>query len=202
MNINIDKKTGILLGIILLLLAVVGVLVVQNASSDNYPDRRGYGMGMNQSSSSNYSGGDIMFLQMMIPHHQQAVDISNLALSKSQDPELLALAQKIAESQATEIITMQNWLSAAGSPKDMGHAGHDMGGMLNSADLAKLETLTGNDFDVLWLTGMIEHHEGAIRMTSMIEDARNPEIRAFASEIIEAQSSEIAQMKTMLDKKN
>jgi uncharacterized protein (DUF305 family) len=202
MQINIDKKTGIFIGIIIFLLAVIGVLVVTNASKVTFPDNMRYGMGMSQSTSSNYTGADIMFLQMMIPHHQQAVDISNLALSKSQDPELLALAQTIAESQAAEIITMENWLNDAGASKDMGHAGHNMGGMLDSADLAKLETLTGSDFDKVWLAGMIEHHEGAIQMTNMIRDAKNPAIKAFGLEIIAVQASEIEQMKIMLAKIN
>jgi uncharacterized protein (DUF305 family) len=202
MQINIDKKTGIFIGIIIFLLAIIGVLVVKNASKVTFPDNMRYGMGMSQSTSSNYTGADIMFLQMMIPHHQQAVDISNLALSKSQDPELLALAQTIAASQAAEIITMENWLNDAGASKDMGHAGHNMGGMLDSADLAKLETLTGSDFDKVWLAGMIEHHEGAIQMTNMIRDAKNPAIKAFGLEIIAVQASEIEQMKIMLAKIN
>ena len=93
---------------------------------------------------------------------------------------------------------MKAWLKDAGASEDMGHAMHDMGGMLNDDELAALSAATGKEFDILWLKGMTEHHDGAIHMTQMIEDARNAEIKAFGTKVIKDQSKQIDQMKKML----
>jgi uncharacterized protein (DUF305 family) len=135
---------------------------------------------------------------MMIPHHQQAIDISNLAMKASSDPELLELAKIIARDQAAEIKQMKAWLKDAGASEDMGHSMDGMGGMLNADELAALSAATGKEFDTLWLKGMTEHHDGAIHMTQMIEDAQNVDIKAFGAKVIKDQSEQIAQMKKML----
>jgi uncharacterized protein (DUF305 family) len=199
MQINIDRKTGVLLGVIVLLAAAVVSLSVNrsdNSTMNNSSDHMGHGS--SSSSNANYTGADIMFLQMMIPHHQQAIDISNLAIKNSQDPELLALAKIIARDQAAEIKQMKAWLKDAGASEDMGHSMDGMGGMLNDEDLAALSAATGKEFDTLWLKGMTEHHDGAIHMTQMIEDAQNADIKAFGTKVIKDQSEQIAQMKKML----
>jgi uncharacterized protein (DUF305 family) len=152
------------------------------------------------SSSSKYTGADIMFLQMMIPHHQQAIDISNLAMKTSNDSELLALAKTIAADQAAEIAQMKAWLKDAGADLDMGHSMDGMGGMLNDAELSALNAETGTKFDILWLKGMTGHHDGAIHMTTMIRDASNADIKAFGEKVIKDQSAQIEQMKVMLQR--
>jgi len=140
-----------------------------------------------------------MFLQMMIPHHQQAIDISDLALTKSAESELLALAKNIRDEQATEIVTMKAWLDAAGADLEMDHgASHSMSGMLSDSELAALEKATGKSFDVLWLKGMTGHHDGAIHMATMIEDASNPEIKSFGQAIVTTQSAQNKQMAAMI----
>ena len=145
------------------------------------------------------SSDDIMFLQMMIPHHQQAIDISDLALTKSSDSELLALAKNIRDEQAAEIITMKAWLDKAGADLDPGHSmGHDMGGMLSDSELAALKAATGKSFDLLWLKGMTGHHVGAIDMATMIEDADNDEIKSFGQAIVTSQSAQNKQMAAMI----
>ena len=203
MQINIDKKTGVLLGVIVLLAtALVSVGINRN------DDGRGFmgmghhsddnGMGSYHNSKNNYTGADIMFLQMMIPHHQQAVDISNLALKTSKDPELLALAKSIRDAQTTEIAQMKQWLSDAGAGTDMGHSMDGMGGMLDDTELSALAAANGKNFDILWLKGMIGHHDGAIHMTTMIRDASNKEIKAFGENVIKDQSEQITQMEAML----
>jgi uncharacterized protein (DUF305 family) len=162
------------------------------------------GMGGNSSSmhsttsSSKYTGADVMFLQMMIPHHQQAVDISNLALKTSKDAELLALAKTIRDAQTTEIAQMKAWLKDAGAGTDMGHSMDGMGGMLDDTELSVLAAATGKNFDILWLKGMIGHHDGAIHMTTMINDAKNVDIKRFGENVVKAQSAEIKQMEAML----
>ena len=201
MQINIDKKTGILGTIIVFL---VGVIIAMGVSTSN--DHSFFGMGHSTMMDSDRANGqgdltgvDIMFLQMMIPHHQQAVDISNLALTKSRDSELLALATAIRDGQADEIIQMQKWLKDAGYNPGMGHSmGHSMGGMLDEQELADLKSATGANFDRLWLEGMTGHHDGALHMVQMIEDADNPIIKKFGQDIVSLQTAQINQMKEML----
>ncbi len=199
MQINIDRKTGVLLGVIVLLAAAVVSLSVNRSDNNAMNNSSGHmGHGSSSSSNPNYTGADIMFLQMMIPHHQQAIDISNLAMKASSDPELLELAKIIARDQAAEIKQMKGWLKDAGASEDMGHSMDGMGGMLNDDELAALSAATGKEFDALWLKGMTEHHDGAIHMTQMIEDAQNVDIKAFGTKVIKDQSEQIAQMKKML----
>ena len=199
MQINIDRKTGVLLGVIVLLAAAVLSLSINRSDNNDMSSGSGHmGHGSSSSSNANYTGADIMFLQMMIPHHQQAIDISNLALKSSQDPELIELAKIIARDQAAEIKQMKAWLTDAGASEDMGHSMDGMGGMLNDDELAALSAATGKEFDVLWLKGMTEHHDGAIHMTQMIEDAQNADIKVFGTKVIKDQSEQIDQMKKML----
>ena len=199
MQINIDRKTGVLLGVIVLLAAAVVSLSINRSDNNDMGTTSGHmGHGSSSSTNPNYTGADIMFLQMMIPHHQQAIDISNLAMKSSQDAELIELAKIIARDQAAEIKQMKAWLADAGASEDMGHSMDGMGGMLNDDELAALSAATGKEFDVLWLKGMTEHHDGAIHMTQMIEDAENADIKAFGTKVIKDQSEQIAQMKKML----
>ena len=199
MQINIDRKTGVLLGVIVLLAAAVVSLSINRSDTNEMGNASGHmGYGSSSSTNPNYTGADIMFLQMMIPHHQQAIDISNLAMKASQDAELIELAKIIARDQAAEIKQMKAWLADAGASEDMGHSMDGMGGMLNDDELAALSAATGKEFDVLWLKGMTEHHDGAIHMTQMIEDAQNADIKAFGTKVIKDQSEQIDQMKKML----
>ena len=155
--------------------------------------------GHSSEASSDLSGDDVMFLQMMIPHHQQAIDMSDLALTKSTDSELLALAKDIRDEQAAEIVKMKAWLDKAGADLDPGHSmGHGMGGMLSDSELAALKAATGKNFDLLWLKGMTGHHVGAIDMATMIEDADNDEIKSFGQAIVTSQSAQNKQMAAMI----
>ena len=203
MQINIDKKTGIFTGVIAVLIAVIIVMGFSSRDEGHFFGMHHSGMmdSQDEASIGQLTGADIMFLQMMIPHHQQAVDISNLALTKSKDAELLALATKIRDGQADEIVQMKSWLSLAGSNIVMDHSmGHDMGGMLDDAALSELQKASASTFDRLWLQGMIGHHDGAIHMTQMIEDASNPVIKKFGQDIVATQSAQIDQMQIMLQR--
>ena len=155
--------------------------------------------GHSSEASSEFSSDDIMFLQMMIPHHQQAIDISDLALTISADAELLALAKSIRDEQAAEIVTMKAWLDAAGADLDPGHSmGHGMGGMLSDSDLAALDKASGKSFDLLWLKAMTGHHTGAIDMAAMIENAKSAEIKSFGEGIVASQSAQNKAMAVMI----
>ena len=198
MQINIDKKTGVFLAIIALLLATIASLAINRDGRDGSRGMNHNNGSMHHNSKGDFTGADIMFLQMMIPHHQQAIDISNLALKTTQDAELKKLATIIARDQAAEIVQMKSWLNDAGASEDMGHSMHGMGGMLTDEELVALKAAKGSVFDRLWLEGMTNHHDGAIHMTQMIEDAKNAEIKAFGNKVIADQSAQIAQMKEML----
>lgn len=200
MQIDIDKKTGVLVTIIAVLLATILGISLNSNSDDGFLGMGGSGsQGMHHNSgTSTYTGADLMFLQMMIPHHQQAIDISNIALKTSQDSELLALAKVIIKAQTAEIVQMKSWLTDAGATTDMGHSMDGMGGMLDDAELSALSAATGRTFDLLWLKGMIGHHDGAIHMTTMIEDASNPDIKSFGENVVKDQSAQIDQMNLML----
>lgn len=199
MQINVDKKTGALVGIIVVLVAVILGITLSKNSDDGFMGMHHNGaMGThNNSGPLAYTGADEMFLQMMIPHHQQAIDISNIALKTSRDSELLALAKTIIKAQSAEIVQMQSWLKDANVNPGMGHS-MGMGGMLDDAELSALSAATGKTFDALWLKGMIGHHDGAIHMTTMIKDASNPDIKAFGERVVKDQSAQIVQMQAML----
>lgn len=152
----------------------------------------------NNKSSSGFSGTDIMFAQMMIPHHQQAVDMSTLAETHTTNPEILALAKQIKDAQAPEIKQMTDWIESSGAGMDMGHD-MGMGGMLTEEQMAALENARGAAFDKLYLEGMIGHHQGALQMAKMIENSDNAEAKQLAANIMKSQSAEIDKMKQMLE---
>ena len=197
-----NRLTITLLAIIAVLLAAILAAVVLR-DGNSMEETMGHDMGSHMSGSSDsssngFTGADTMFLQMMIPHHQQAINISELALQKSQNAELLELAKVIIRDQKSEIAQMKAWLDQAGASEDLGHSMDGMGGMLSDEDLAALDEATGKNFDTLWLKGMIGHHDGAIHMSEMIRDASNLEIKAFGEKIAKDQSAQITQMKKML----
>jgi uncharacterized protein (DUF305 family) len=200
MQINVDKKTGSLVAIIVVLLVVILGISINRNSDDGFFGMHGNdSMGMHHNSgTATYTGADVMFLQMMIPHHQQAIDISNIALKTSKDSELLALAKTIRDAQSAEIMQMQTWLKDANTNPGMGHSMDSMGGMLDDTELSALSAATGKTFDALWLKGMIGHHDGAIHMTTMIRDASNPDIKSFGENVLMDQSAQIVQMNGIL----
>jgi uncharacterized protein (DUF305 family) len=196
MQINIDKKTGTLLGVILVLVLAVVFLLAGNTNMPMNHDGHG-SMSSNENASGNYTDDELMFAQMMIPHHSQAVTMSELALANSTNPEILSLATAIRDAQAPEIKQMQDWLDQ--SDYSGTHAGHmDMGGMLTDEEIAELSSAKGESFDRLFLEGMIAHHEGAIDMISMIKNSTNSEVKKLYADILTSQSAEIETMKALL----
>ncbi len=167
-------------------------------SADN-SGMMGNGGMMNNQSDSAYSGADIMFAQMMIPHHQQAVDMGTLAETRALSPEVKKLAAEIKAEQAPEINQMEAWLEDAKASHDMGHD-MGMGGMLSETEMTALKNAKGAEFDRLYLEGMIEHHKGAIHMAQMIVDSNNSEVAELGQAIIESQTKQIAYMESLLKK--
>jgi uncharacterized protein (DUF305 family) len=195
MAITVDKKTGILVGIIAAL--ALGIVFLLAGNSGGPMDHSGHGSSSKEESSSKYSVDEIMFAQMMIPHHEQAVTMSELAFANTTNPEVLALATAIRDGQAPEISQMQAWI---GNSK--GHDGHnhdmEMSGMLSEEELETLASLKDEAFDQLFLTSMIAHHEGALDMVDMIKNSTNSEVSTLAANIVKSQSAEIEAMKALL----
>ena len=199
MKINFGKKDGIYLVVIGLIILIA--LRVFNSDSGSHMMGDSSAEGMNNSqSASDLEMNEYMFAEMMIPHHQQAVDMSDLALKKSTNPKILDLAQRIKSAQSSEIIQMQSWLGGKEAKSMMSdHSGHSMGGMLTDEEFSKLESSSGVTFDTLFLEGMIVHHEGAIDMAQMIKDTTTQEVNEFGLNVVEVQSEEIREMKEILE---
>ena len=193
MQINVDRKTAIFVAIITGLIIVIGFQFV-NKNEDEMPmSHMGHGM----SQSKEFSGADIMFAQMMIPHHEQALLMSGFAETRSSNEEVKKLARQIYAEQEPEIAQMKLWLEKTNSSMDMGH---DMGmnGMLTDSEIEAMKSATGKAFDRLFLEGMIAHHEGAIHMAEMIVDSDNTEAKKLGQSIQVTQQREIDLMKEML----
>jgi uncharacterized protein (DUF305 family) len=147
---------------------------------------------------------DVMFVQMMIPHHEGAIEMSDVLLAKSGvDPEVVELAEQIKAAQGPEIEQMKAWLDDWGVPQmDDGMDGMDMGGMdgMSEEDTQALEEATGPEAGDLFLEQMIVHHAGAIDMAEeVLDDGQHPEVRELAENIIASQAAEIEQMRSMLN---
>ncbi|MEV8516446.1 DUF305 domain-containing protein [Dactylosporangium sp. NPDC051484] len=159
-----------------------------------------------RASSAAFNDADVMFAQMMIPHHQQAVEMAALAGTRAADPEVKSLAARIEAAQEPEIKTMTGWLAEWGRPAPMmsggmNHSGaHSaMPGMMSDADMARLKAATGKDFDRQFCTMMIAHHRGAIAMAEdELAGGVNTDAKDLARQIITAQQAEIDTMNTFL----
>lgn len=148
-----------------------------------------------------FNAADSMFAMMMIPHHEQAIEMSDTILAKTGvDQRVLDLAQQIKSAQAPEIELMQSWLHDWGMPSSGGMDGMDHGdGMMSDDDMAALEAADGAEAARLFLEQMIEHHEGAIDMAQdELDDGANPDVLALAQRIITSQTEEIATMRELL----
>jgi uncharacterized protein (DUF305 family) len=179
--------------------ALLGLLVT-GCSSDNSTNSAG-SVETSDSSTTDQSSADladIAFAQMMIPHHEQAVVMSEYAPLNTDNPEILALAQEILDAQGPEIEQMNAILERFGSNLG-GHGGHVMAGMLTDQELEVLRAANGAEFDQLFLAGMIAHHEGAIDMAEdVLVAGSDPEVRVLAETIILGQQNEIESMQKLL----
>ncbi len=182
-----------------------------------------------------FNAADAMFAQMMIPHHEQAVAMSETVLAKpGLDARVVALAARIKAAQAPEIATLKGWLTAWEQPTAMptssssstgstgagsagtgsagtgsagtgsagtssAGAGHSMEGMMSSGDLDQLASADAPTASKLFLSQMVVHHEGAVRMAQTEKSAgKNADAVAMAASIVDSQTREIAEMKALL----
>ena len=172
-----------------ILLLAVGVILIPNGANASTHAKSLQNLGMNE----------IMFAQMMIPHHEQAISMSETALKKSRNQAILKLSNQIKSLQGTEKSQLAYWLKATDSSMSMDHD-MQMSGMLTVKELASLKRLTGTQFDRTFLQLMIKHHQGALEMLDLIDDSKNAEALALAKAIKSAQSKEISSMKLLLKK--
>lgn len=122
--------------------------------------------------------------------------MSEIALANSTNPEVLQLAQEIKDAQSPEIELMISWNGVQKSS----HAGHAMDGMLSESELSDLRVTKEREFDLLFLKGMIKHHEGAILMAKDVATSKSTEVADLSAAIISAQELEISKMKVLLAK--
>jgi uncharacterized protein (DUF305 family) len=154
-----------------------------------------------------HTPADVQFMQGMIGHHAQALEMSALVPSRTANEDIRKLAQRIEISQADEIRMMREWLQARGAPLPDEHAHHAHGatlmpGMLTADEMKRLAAATGGEFDRLFLAGMIKHHEGALTMVQELFEkpgaGQEPDIFAFASDVDADQRMEIDRMGALL----
>jgi uncharacterized protein (DUF305 family) len=159
------------------------------------------------------SPADIDFMQGMIMHHTQAVEMTALIASHTDDKDVHLLGARISRSQSDEMQFMQRWLIARGQPTSMSMPGMPdmdmsgkpmapMPGMLTPAQMSALRSARGSDFDHLFLTGMIQHHNGALIMVKQLFDTpgagQDADLFDFATDADNTQRAEIKIMQTIL----
>lgn len=157
----------------------------------------------------NFAPADARFMQMMIPHHQQATEMTQLVEGRTSNPDIVKIAGRIDAGQGDEIAFMRDWLSSRGLPATMQHTAANMGGMTHAEHMAamgmatpdqmkRLASLQGTAFDALFLELMIRHHQGAIRMVDDLLDqpgtAYDPVMFEFVNDIKVEQQGEIDRM--------
>ncbi|HET9138375.1 DUF305 domain-containing protein, partial [Actinophytocola sp.] len=154
-----------------------------------------------------FNAADIAFATDMIPHHQQALEMAQIADTRATNPQVKALAARIRGAQDPEIATMSGWLREWGQPvpsssPGMGHGQHSgMPGMMNDQEMADLMAASGKDFDRTFLEMMIRHHQGAIEMCGTHQQrGQHPQAKQLAEKIAADQAAEVAHMQDLLTK--
>ncbi|MER5664169.1 DUF305 domain-containing protein [Streptomyces mirabilis] len=147
---------------------------------------------------------DVTFAQMMIPHHEQAVAMAELADGRASDAEIKDLAAKIEKAQDPEIKTMTGWLKSWGKPTatgDMPGMGMSGDGMMSDKDMKELKAMQGKEFDKMFAQMMIGHHNGAIAMAKTEQKSgQNADAKKMADGIVAGQSAEVKQLQSILDR--
>ncbi|MEU6812643.1 DUF305 domain-containing protein [Streptomyces sp. NPDC046831] len=154
-----------------------------------------------------FNDADVTFAQMMIPHHEQAVEMAKLAGGHASDAQIKDLAGKIEQAQDPEIKTMKSWLTSWGKPTvGMGGMGSmpgmdhgSMNGMMSDTDMKELQAMKGTEFDKMFAEMMIDHHNGAIAMAKDEQkNGENADAKKMAGDIVKGQSAEVKQLQGIL----
>lgn len=177
--------------------------VTSSSPASSASSMPGMGPGMMSSSApaaaTEHNDADTMFAQGMIPHHEQAVEMSEMMLQKKDIPaSVTALAARIKAAQAPEIETMTGWLKSWNESATMG-SGHSMDGMMGAGDMKQLESAQGTAAARLFLTQMVTHHQGAIMMAQTeMSQGKNADAIQLSRDIVTAQEAEIKEMQDLL----
>ena len=150
-----------------------------------------------------HNSADVAFATNMIPHHRQAVQMADMALSKATNAQVMSLAATIKGDQNPEIVKMSGWLADWGKPvpsSAMGSmGGMSMPGMMSEADMSRLGKATGATFDRIWVQMMITHHQGALNMAKTeLNAGQNPGAHSLARSITTSQSAQISQLRALM----
>lgn len=158
---------------------------------------------------SKFNDADVVFVQEMVQHHEQAIEMADLALAGSANAsvEVMSLAQRIMDAQNSEIELMKSWLEdwdrsmQMGSTSDSSMGGMDSPGMMSDEAMASMSGMMGSEFDMTWSESMIKHHRGALEMANAIKlNGMNADVMNLADQIISGQTAEITEMEHMLNK--
>ena len=159
-----------------------------------------------------FNDADVTFAQMMIPHHQQAIEMAELSGSRASDKEIKELSAAIEHAQGPEIKTLRAWLKGWGKPAsssmehsmpgmDHGAGGSGMSGIMSGKDMAELKAAKGTDYDKKFARLMTAHHNGAISMAENEQkDGRNASAKKLAGDIIKGQTAEVDKFRKILDR--
>jgi len=203
----------------LLAILIIGAVSTVAAACSSDTDHSDTGMGVSSATTTGsaasattasasgeqatFNDPDVSFAQGMIPHHEQAVEMADLAFEPAREAgaEVVDLATRVKAAQDPEIQQMTGWLEAWDQPMEMSEG--DMGsmeGMMSEEEMAALEAASGTDLDRMWLEMMSAHHQSAIAMAQTEQaDGMNAEAIALAGQIIAAQQAEIDEMRGLLE---
>jgi uncharacterized protein (DUF305 family) len=178
----------------------------EGSSAESNPTTSSPTASSSASESAAHNDADVTFVQGMLPHHEGALAMAQLADGRAMDPRVIDLADRIEAAQGPEIETMTGWLEEWGEPlpeENMGGMDHGSGGMdmegMSEEDMTALDSSSGAEFDRMFLEMMIPHHQGAVDMAKTeIADGSNPDAVDMAREIVESQTAEIEEMQTLL----
>jgi uncharacterized protein (DUF305 family) len=152
------------------------------------------------SESAVFNNQDVTFAQMMLPHHEQAVEMSDMFITKGDavDSDVLALAETIKDEQGPEIDQLTTWLDDWGQDTSAS-MDHSMDGMMSESDMAALDDTEGAEASRLFLEQMTEHHKGAVDMAQQeVDGGENPDAVEMAKNIVESQTAQLEEMDALL----
>lgn len=197
--------------VLALTLAACGGGVATTAGETTAPETTA---GDTTTATATFNDADVAFAQQMIVHHRGALEMSELAVEKTQDAEVRALAERVISAQQPEIDTMTGWLEEWGQDVPQGTTlegvempgmeGMDMGttpmpGQMSDEQMQEMTGMSGPEFDRMFLESMVEHHQGAIEMAeAQLQDGQNPDALVLAEEVIVAQTAEIEEIEQLL----
>lgn len=181
------------------LIAILALTASVSACGSN-SDSSSSEVAVTANSNGDFNDADVLFAQEMTLHHEQAVEMAQMALSSSAyaSPQVKDLAQRIENAQGPEIAMMKGWLTDWNMPMEMSGMSH-ASGMMSNDEMASLKSMTYAEFDKMWLELMIKHHQGAVEVANgMKSSGKSGAVLMLANQIISGQTAEIAEMQLLL----